>query len=239
VTSNPSGIDCGASCSTQFNYGTSVTLTAVPDSDSAFSGWSGGGCSGTGDCAPDLTADANVTADFISVPPLELAAAPLPDAEVGMDYSLQLVTGGLPPYTITPLKGTLPEGMSIDPNTGVLNGKPSIGKAASFKFRVTSQSGPAAIGTYKFVIHKTLVLATTTVKAGMPNKAYSAKLKATGGKAPYTWALSSGNLPEGFTLTPTGAISGTTADTGSFDIDVQVTDALGGAVTKSFTLTIN
>jgi hypothetical protein len=238
VTSNPAGIDCGAACSKLFNYGTSVTLTAVPDSGSAFSSWSGG-CSGSGDCVPDLTADAIVTADFISIPPLELSAAPLPDAEVGIDYSLPLVTGGLPPYTITPLKGALPQGMSIDPTTGVLKGKPDIGKSASFKVQVTSQSGPAVIGSYKFVIHKALVLATTTVKGGVHHKAYSATLKATGGKAPYTWALSSGNLPAGFTLTPTGAISGTTDDTGSFDIDVQVTDALGGSAAKSFTLTIN
>jgi hypothetical protein len=70
-------------------------------------------------------------------------------------------------------------------------------------------------------------------------KAYSARLKAAGGKTPYTWALSSGNLPAGFTLTPTGEISGTTGDSGSFDIGVQVTDALGGSAAKSFTLTIN
>jgi hypothetical protein len=41
VTSDPNGIDCGSTCSYQFLFGTSVTLTATPDSSSIFSGWSG------------------------------------------------------------------------------------------------------------------------------------------------------------------------------------------------------
>jgi hypothetical protein len=41
VTSSPSGINCGATCTYQFAPGTSVTLTAIPDSSSIFSGWTG------------------------------------------------------------------------------------------------------------------------------------------------------------------------------------------------------
>jgi hypothetical protein len=238
VTSNPAGMECGATCSKVYDYGTSLTLTAVADAGSAFKGWSGG-CSGSGDCVPDLTADASVAAEFIAVPPLTLAAAPLPNGEVGLNYDLPLVSGGLPPYTVTVIKGALPAGLSIDPNTGMLNGKPIIGKSASFTVQVTFPSGPAVTGTYRHIIRKQLLLATTTVKSGTHNKAYSATLKATGGKLPYVWTLSSGNLPTGFTLSPTGVISGTTTDTGGFDIDVEVTDALGGSETKSFTLTIN
>jgi len=41
VTSEPAGINCGDDCSDTFDAGLDVTLTAVPDSDSNFIGWSG------------------------------------------------------------------------------------------------------------------------------------------------------------------------------------------------------
>jgi hypothetical protein len=42
VTSSPSGINCGTTCTYQFVSGSSVTLTATPDASSIFSGWLGG-----------------------------------------------------------------------------------------------------------------------------------------------------------------------------------------------------
>ena len=63
VTSNPSGINCGATCSASFASGASVTLTATPNTGSTFTGWSGA-CTGTGTCSLTLTADTSVTATF-------------------------------------------------------------------------------------------------------------------------------------------------------------------------------
>jgi len=69
VTSSPGGIDCGTLCSSAsatYNYGTTITLTATPALSplSAFDGWSGGGCSGTGNCTITLGANTTVTASF-------------------------------------------------------------------------------------------------------------------------------------------------------------------------------
>jgi Divergent InlB B-repeat domain/Concanavalin A-like lectin/glucanases superfamily len=64
VTSNPTGITCGGTCSSSYDYGTSVTLTATPATGSSFAGWSAGGCTGTGTCVVSVTAATNVVPTF-------------------------------------------------------------------------------------------------------------------------------------------------------------------------------
>ncbi len=67
VQSSPVGIDCGQDCSQTFNSGQTVTLTASTDACVQFSGWSGGGCSGTGQCTVTLQHHVAVMADFIAI----------------------------------------------------------------------------------------------------------------------------------------------------------------------------
>jgi len=65
VTSNPSGINCGQTCSASFDPNTLVTLTATVAANSSFAGWSGGGCSGTNPtCIVTLSASEKITATF-------------------------------------------------------------------------------------------------------------------------------------------------------------------------------
>ncbi|GEM_PF-2995583 len=60
-------ISCGSTCAQSgISSGTSITLTASASSGSAFTGWSGAGCSGTSSCIFTVTADTSVTANFIS-----------------------------------------------------------------------------------------------------------------------------------------------------------------------------
>lgn len=63
VTSVPAGIDCGLDCTETYASGSSVTLTATPDSDSVFTGWTGS-CTGTGICTVSMTAARTVGAVF-------------------------------------------------------------------------------------------------------------------------------------------------------------------------------
>lgn len=70
VTSSPSGISCGGgTCEAEFDEGATVTLTAIPTSESFFAGWSGGGCTGTTRCEVTLNAATTVTATFEPIPP--------------------------------------------------------------------------------------------------------------------------------------------------------------------------
>ena len=57
--------------------------------------------------------------------------------------------------------------------------------------------------------------AVTVLPQGTVSAAYSYTLAATGGTAPYTWAVSSGALPAGLSLATTGVVSGTPTTAGT------------------------
>lgn len=73
VQSLPSGISCGADCNRPFAPGTVVTLKAVAAPHSSFSSWTGGGCSGNGDCTLTLNADTTIRAQFRAARPVKIA----------------------------------------------------------------------------------------------------------------------------------------------------------------------
>ena len=64
VTSTPTGINCPSNCISNYSSGSSLILTATPTSGWVFSGWSGGGCSGTGNCQVIMNSAQAVTANF-------------------------------------------------------------------------------------------------------------------------------------------------------------------------------
>jgi endoglucanase len=72
VSSSPSGISCGSTCSMSISSCgvlPVVTLTATPAAGSTFTGWSGGGCTGTAaTCSVSLGSAATVTASFTATP---------------------------------------------------------------------------------------------------------------------------------------------------------------------------
>jgi len=69
VTSSPGGINCGNDCTEVYTPDTKVTLTAKADTNSTFTGWSGGGCSGTEKCIVTMNTDTLVTATFAAKTP--------------------------------------------------------------------------------------------------------------------------------------------------------------------------
>ena len=69
VTSSPPGIDCGLDCSESYIIGTAVTLTAIPDGGSTFTGWSGDPDCLDGSVSMDLPKTCTATFTLNVTPP--------------------------------------------------------------------------------------------------------------------------------------------------------------------------
>lgn len=98
VTSSPSGINCGSDCSEEFAQGTSVSLTAVPDSGFVLQSW-GGACSGNGSCIVTMNSAQNVTATFAQSGgsgSLSIADMGLHEVAHGSTFTYQPVITGTP-----------------------------------------------------------------------------------------------------------------------------------------------
>jgi Divergent InlB B-repeat domain/PASTA domain len=74
VTSSPAGLDCPSTCSLEFQSGTSVVLTATPDSGSRLAAWTGA-CTGRSPiCTVPVDSDQTATAVFSPKPPCVVPA---------------------------------------------------------------------------------------------------------------------------------------------------------------------
>ncbi len=91
ITSEPRGINCGGDCGQTYDIGTVVTLTAVPDNNSIFLGWEGGGCIGTGDCVVAISEALTVVARFERLFSLTVSKTRVREA----DGTISSIPGGI------------------------------------------------------------------------------------------------------------------------------------------------
>ena len=85
VTSSPAGITCGDDCSETYLEVQKVKLTAKADVSSTFTGWSGGGCSGTKTCTVTVDTSVAVTADFaLKTPDISVDQASINFGEINV-----------------------------------------------------------------------------------------------------------------------------------------------------------
>jgi len=84
-----------------------------------------------------------------------------------------------------------------------------------------------------------LAIKTSSLPSGQLQSGYQASLTASGGKSPYTWNVTSGNLPSGLSLTSsTGTISGTPQQAGTTTFTVAVHDASSPIASASASMAI-
>ena len=211
--------------------GTTVTLVGVGSCSITASQAAGGNYA----AATSVTKSFTITAD-----PIVIAGGSMPDGKLNVPYSASLsATGGKAPYKWSLVSGTLPAGLSLGPD-GTVSGTPSEPGAAAFTAGVTdSLGGTAKISVAFAITADPITIAGSSLADGKLNVPYSDALSATGGKAPYKWALLSGTLPAGLSLGADGIVSGTPSEPGAAAFTAGVTDSLGGTAKISVAFTIS
>jgi len=220
----------GLSLSSGTGASTTATISGTPTTAGKFS---------FSTIANDGLVDGPDRAYTITIKPaLGIGPASLPSGEEGVSYAPKLTaTGGTPGYTWS-LTGALPSGVSF--SNGAFSGKPGPGTAGSYPItvQVTDSVGGTFGQGYTVVIVSPPSVTTALLPVGEVGVPYpSTPLSATGGTAPYKWAITSGALPAGMTFSG-GTLGGTPTAAGSGSITFQVTDAKGQTGSASLTLTV-
>jgi large repetitive protein len=173
------------------------------------------------------------TQDYSGTIAPSISPSTLPAATVGSGYS-QVFSGGggTAPYTFAVTSGALPAGLTLS-SSGALSGTPTAGGSFNFTITATDSSpspGPyAGSQSYTLTVNPaTITVGPTTLPPGADDSPYSQSIDASGGTAPYTFAVTSGALPAGLTLSSSGTLSGTPTAGGSFNFMITATDSSTG-----------
>jgi hypothetical protein len=124
-------------------------------------------------------------------------------------------------------------------STGAITGTPTATGKSNFTVKVADSAAASATANLSITINAALAITTTSLPGGSVGTAYSATVSASGGALPYSWSVTSGSLPGGFSIDSTsGVISGTTTATGTANFTVTVMDSESPAVKTSAALSI-
>lgn len=203
----------------------------------------------TDDASPGTTDQADYT---LTINSANLAITPevgsLTPGQIGQPYSYTVgAVGGFEPYTFS-MSGA-PDGLSIDPATGVISGTPTEAGAFTVSVEAEDSDGGLTKGSgfssFNLTInHAELDISPEPGLLGTfePGQAVSASFTATGGSAPVIFTLSSSIL-NGLSLNQaTGVLSGTipanTPD-GVYSLAITATDSGSGFIQKSYTIRVS
>jgi hypothetical protein len=178
-------------------------------------------------------------------------------AGVPFTQTFTVVSGGSPPYTF--VATNTPGGLSLAAatvNTGLngtlsatLSGTPPVNAQGLETFTMTVTDAKMASQSYTWIIEvaqatPALTVTPATLPTATRGQPYNVFLRASGGTAPFNWAVS-GTLPPGLTFQPSNTLSfqlsGTPTTAGSFSFSVTVVDGSTPARSTilNFTMTIS
>ena len=185
----------------------------------------------------DASFTVNVTAVCAA---LTITPASLPAGSAGQSYFQQLVASGPQPTTWSLASGALPSGITLSA-AGLLSGVPAAFGNFNFSVNVSDANGCPGSRSYTLTINAPCP-AITVNPASLPNgtvgAAYAQTLTASGGQAPYNFAVSAGTLPNGVTLSASGALTGAPTQAGTFTFTIRSTDGAGCLGVRGYTVTV-
>jgi large repetitive protein len=183
--------------------------------------------------------------------PLQIMTGSLPDAISGVPYNLQLTgTGGTGVFTWVLQKGgngILPNGLSLDPTTGIISGTPTstAGPTTLTVVIVLQDSlGHSVPRTFSIVWRPGISISTNqqptfqfTLGVSYTINSSPFRFQASGGTPPFTW---SGTLmPPGLSIdSTTGIVVGTPSTAGTFAASITARDFTGLTSTLSYSFVI-
>lgn len=179
---------------------------------------------------------------------LTITTTGLPTGVLNFAYSYSLqVASGSGSYRWSVTSGNLPNGLSLDPNTGQIFGTPTQTGTYSFELQVIDNQKATVARRNMFILVadsdsglNNLAILTDDLPTATVDRRYSRSLEVSGGTAPFSWSISGGALPDGLDLNNnTGEISGTPTLQGEETFTVRVTDAKGQTETRTLSITVN
>ncbi|MCX5999112.1 MAG: putative Ig domain-containing protein [Chloroflexi bacterium] len=190
--------------------------------------------------ANDTVSTATKGLSIYIAPGVTITTTSLPGGSPNVTYSQTLhADGGTGGYTWSVLGGNLTSsGLTLNPSTGVISGKPTTGGTFNFTVQVAAGGGGTDTQELSIVI-ATLQVDTISLPNGQIGVPYTVALLASGGTGgPYDWAVAMGSLPSGLTLSSDGVISGTPTKHGAYAFIVRVKDGSSIAI-KHLSITIS
>lgn len=172
-------------------------------------------------------------------PVMTVVTPSLPVGAVGTSYTQALaVSGGTASYTWTITSGSLPAGLNLS-SDGVISGTPTAGNGAgtAITFRVADTYGCSGTATLTLRVCPVITISPTSLPAITAGTAYNQTVTASGGASAYTFAIASGSLPTGLSLSSAGQITGTTTSTAATTVTIRATDANGCTGTRAYAIT--
>ena len=153
-------------------------------------------------------------------------------------------SGGYGAYHWTVSAGKLPDGFTLNATTGVITGTATKVATSTFTVMLTDSESPAAKVTQAFSI--TTQVQPLQVNEGkfpdcLVGKECEGQFAATGGVAPYTWAIAKGaTFPAGLTLDQDGGMTGkpTQYQSDPYILAVTVTDSSSPALQQNGSVTL-